>query len=41
MATHGDGVRDIAFEVEDCKHTFEMAKSRGAKVVKELEVLED
>jgi 4-hydroxyphenylpyruvate dioxygenase len=38
---HGDGVKDIAFEVEDCVHTFNVAKSRGAKVVREVETLSD
>jgi 4-hydroxyphenylpyruvate dioxygenase len=38
---HGDGVKDIAFEVEDCTHTFNIAKSRGARVVREVETLSD
>jgi 4-hydroxyphenylpyruvate dioxygenase len=38
---HGDGVKDIAFAVEDCKKTFEVAKSRGVSVVKELQTIED
>lgn len=38
---HGDGVRDIAFEVEDCEHTFKVAVSRGAKVVRQPEKLQD
>jgi len=38
---HGDGVRDIAFAVEDAHLTFETAKKRGAKVIRELETLKD
>lgn len=38
---HGDGAKDIAFEVEDCVHTFNTAKSRGAKVIREVETLSD
>jgi 4-hydroxyphenylpyruvate dioxygenase len=38
---HGDGVRDIAFTVEDCETTFELAKKRGAKVVRNIEKLKD
>lgn len=41
VTVHGDAVKDVAFSVEDCKQTFETAKRRGAKVVRELEVLED
>lgn len=41
LKKHGDGVRDIAFTVEDAKLTFETAKSRGAKVVKELSTISD
>lgn len=41
VLTHGDGVHDIAFTVEDCEKTFNAAKQRGAKVVRELQKLED
>lgn len=41
VKVHGDGVRDIAFAVEDCALTFNTAKARGAKVVRELETLSD
>ena len=41
VTIHGDGVRSVALKVEDCTLTFNEAKKRGAKVVKELEVLED
>lgn len=41
LKKHGDGVRDIAFTVEDAKLTFETAKARGAKVVKELHTISD
>jgi 4-hydroxyphenylpyruvate dioxygenase len=30
---HGDGVRDIAFQVEDCDYAFEEAVKRGATAV--------
>ena len=33
LAKHGDGVKDIAFEVEDAKAVYERAVSRGAKSV--------
>ncbi|KAM7358739.1 4-hydroxyphenylpyruvate dioxygenase [Cochliomyia hominivorax] len=33
---HGDGVKDVAFEVEDIEAIFNLAKERGAEVVKEL-----
>lgn len=41
VSVHGDGVKDVAFGVEDCRHTFEVAKRRGVKVVREVEELED
>jgi len=41
VSVHGDGVKDVAFTVEDCRHTFNVAKKRGAKVVKEIEEFED
>ena len=41
LKKHGDGVRDIAFTVEDATLTFNTAKSRGAKVVRELTTLSD
>ncbi len=31
IRTHGDGVRDIAFQVEDADHAFNEAVKRGAK----------
>lgn len=36
LMTHGDGVKDVAFEVEDIEAIFKLAKERGAEVVKEL-----
>lgn len=33
LAEHGDTIRDIAFEVEDCQKIFDKAVERGAKVV--------
>jgi 4-hydroxyphenylpyruvate dioxygenase len=41
ITKHGDGVRDIAFSVEDAAHTFKVATSRGAKAVREPETLKD
>lgn len=35
LVTHGDGVKDIAFSVEDCKALFAKAVERGAKPVRE------
>lgn len=36
MTTHGDGVKDIAFEVEDLDGIVEAARKRGAIVVLEI-----
>ncbi len=38
---HGDGVRDIAMWVDDAAHSFEETVRRGAKAIREPEVLED
>ena len=38
---HGDGVKDIAFRVEDCKKTVEVARKRGVKILKEPRLLSD
>lgn len=35
LTKHGDGVKDVAFSVEDIDAIFERAKERGAAVVKE------
>lgn len=35
LKQHGDGVRDIAFQVEDADHAFEEAVKRGATAVVE------
>jgi 4-hydroxyphenylpyruvate dioxygenase len=40
-AKHGDGVKDIAFTVEDSSHTHKIAVSRGAISVSEPTKLED
>ena len=40
-AKHGDGVKDVAFHVDDSKGIFEKAVSRGAQPVAEPKVLED
>ncbi len=35
IATHGDGVRDIAFEVDDAEEAYRITTERGASGVKE------
>ena len=41
LMEHGDGVRDVSFQVNDCKAIYEKAITRGAKSVKEPEELKD
>uniref|UniRef100_A0A0N8ETK4 4-hydroxyphenylpyruvate dioxygenase n=1 Tax=Heterocephalus glaber TaxID=10181 RepID=A0A0N8ETK4_HETGA len=41
LVKHGDSVKDIAFEVEDCDYIVQKARERGAKVVREPWVEED
>uniref|UniRef100_A0AAQ5Z1V8 4-hydroxyphenylpyruvate dioxygenase n=1 Tax=Amphiprion ocellaris TaxID=80972 RepID=A0AAQ5Z1V8_AMPOC len=41
LVKHGDGVKDIAFTVEDCDFLVEKARERGAVIVKEPHTLED
>ncbi|XP_012413460.1 4-hydroxyphenylpyruvate dioxygenase [Trichechus manatus latirostris] len=41
LAKHGDGVKDIAFEVEDCDYIVQKARERGAKIVQEPWVEQD
>jgi 4-hydroxyphenylpyruvate dioxygenase len=41
ICKHGDGVRDIALEVDDADHAFEMAVSYGAAPDKEPQTLKD
>lgn len=36
LKKHGDGVKDVAFEVEDIEAIFKLAKERGAEIVREL-----
>ena len=38
---HGDGVYDVAFEVDDARRIYENAVAKGAKSVKEPEELKD
>ncbi|KAM4708035.1 4-hydroxyphenylpyruvate dioxygenase [Discoglossus pictus] len=38
---HGDGVKDVAFEVEDCDFLVQKAREQGAVIVKEPWVEED
>mmetsp|Transcript_3550 Transcript_3550/g.6724 ORF Transcript_3550/g.6724 Transcript_3550/m.6724 type:complete len:383 (-) Transcript_3550:804-1952(-) len=41
LTLHGDGVKDVAFTVRDCREVFSRAVARGAVVVREPETLED
>lgn len=41
LVTHGDGVKDVAFEVEDLDAIVQRAKEVGAKVVREIYQEED
>lgn len=36
LARHGDGVRDVAFTVEDIEIIVEVAKKRGAEIVRDI-----
>ncbi|RLU18348.1 hypothetical protein DMN91_008705, partial [Ooceraea biroi] len=36
LAQHGDGVRDVAFSVEDIDTIMKIAKQRGAQVVRDI-----
>lgn len=41
LTKHGDGVKSIAFTVENCDQTYKVAVSRGAKSIQEPTRLED
>uniref|UniRef100_A0A4W6EGK3 4-hydroxyphenylpyruvate dioxygenase n=1 Tax=Lates calcarifer TaxID=8187 RepID=A0A4W6EGK3_LATCA len=41
LIKHGDGVKDIAFQVEDCDFLIKTARERGAVIVKEPWVEQD
>jgi len=41
LKVHGDGVKDVAFKVDDAKGIYEKAVGRGAKGVKEPEEIKD
>jgi 4-hydroxyphenylpyruvate dioxygenase len=41
LATHGDGVRDLALWVDDARRAFELAVARGAQAVQQPTVLHD
>lgn len=41
LEKHGDGVKDVAFAVDDAKAIYEKATGRGAKSVREPEELKD
>uniref|UniRef100_A0A8P0NZ68 4-hydroxyphenylpyruvate dioxygenase n=2 Tax=Canis lupus familiaris TaxID=9615 RepID=A0A8P0NZ68_CANLF len=41
LVKHGDGVKDIAFEVEDCDYIVQKAREQGAKIMREPWIEED
>ena len=41
LGMHGDGVKDVAFAVEDCRAIYEKAVSRGAVSVSGPKELKD
>ena len=41
LMKHGDGVRDVAFSVDDCRGIFAEAMKRGAVAVREPTKVED
>ncbi|XP_051891510.1 4-hydroxyphenylpyruvate dioxygenase isoform X2 [Pristis pectinata] len=41
LGKHGDGVKDVAFQVEDCDFLVKKAKEHGAVIVKEPWIEED
>lgn len=41
LTQHGDGVKDVAFTVDNIEWIFETAKKNGAKVVQDLKVEND
>uniref|UniRef100_A0A672SMX7 4-hydroxyphenylpyruvate dioxygenase n=1 Tax=Sinocyclocheilus grahami TaxID=75366 RepID=A0A672SMX7_SINGR len=41
LMKHGDGVKDVAFQVEDCDFLVKKAKERGAVIVKEPWIEQD
>nr|XP_020446082.1 4-hydroxyphenylpyruvate dioxygenase-like [Monopterus albus] len=41
LVKHGDGVKDVAFTVQDCDFLVQKARERGAVVIKEPHTLED
>ncbi|XP_017322359.1 4-hydroxyphenylpyruvate dioxygenase [Ictalurus punctatus] len=41
LVKHGDGVKDVAFTVEDCELLVQNARERGATIIKEPHVLKD
>lgn len=36
LICHGDGVKDVAFSVNDLENVLEKARSHGARIVKEI-----
>lgn len=41
ISAHGDGVKDVAFEVDDCRGIYKKAVERGAKSIREPYELSD
>lgn len=36
LVRHGDGVKDVAFTVNNLEHVIEQARAKGGKIVKEI-----
>ena len=41
ISKHGDGVRDVAFSVENCKLVYDLVKKRGAKIIDDFKIDKD
>ncbi|XP_029019624.1 4-hydroxyphenylpyruvate dioxygenase [Betta splendens] len=41
LVKHGDGVKDVAFTVEDCDSLVQKARERGAVIIKEPHTVQD
>ena len=41
LTAHGDGVKDVAFAVEDLEAILERARKKGVKVIKDIWTEED
>ena len=36
LVRHGDGVKDVAFTVNNLEHVIEQARTKGGKIVKDI-----